>query len=227
MTFTRMETGKITKVTPYKDGRGYEILIGSTGFFFDSKYGVVPMVGDDITVYTKNFSTIRGVDINGKRIFYKSDEDLERDHREFCDRLDKEKKERFEKNKEKMDEQYENLPDCFKKRIDRFRKNNPNFRVDFEDYELFCCEQAIVIANTLKEPLKITEFKELGYEEQRKMVPDLSEDHSGNTFGMAVYLAYWYLQQPEAITMIAGALSPLVGSVEYEKKNERVSFDKI
>lgn len=45
-----------------------------------------------------------------------------------------------------MDVDYENLPDAFKKRIDRFRANNPDFRFEFESYELFCCMEAVKIA---------------------------------------------------------------------------------
>lgn len=66
------------------------------------------------------------------------------------------------------------------------------------------------------------------YEEQKILVPGLDDGHSGNTFGMSVYLAYWYLTKKDNVTKIQGALSPIVGSKEYEEKNKRISIsDKI
>jgi hypothetical protein len=38
-------------------------------------------------------------------------------------------------------------------------------------------------------------FKDISFDEQRKMVPGLSDKHSGNTFGMALQAAVAYLPQ--------------------------------
>lgn len=61
------------------------------------------------------------------------------------------------------------------------------------EYNLFCCEQGILIAETLKTKEKIIEFHKAKWEDQKKMVPIISDDHSGNTFGMSCHLAIAYI----------------------------------
>ena len=60
-------------------------------------------------------------------------------------------------------------------------------------YNIFCCEQAIIIANSLKTREKINEFHKADWNTQSKMVHGLSDDHSGNTFYMSCRLAIVYL----------------------------------
>lgn len=61
------------------------------------------------------------------------------------------------------------------------------------DYNLFACEQAILIADSLQSAEKIKEFYNMDWDVQKKMVPGLSDSHSGNTFGMACRIAAVYL----------------------------------
>jgi hypothetical protein len=208
------ETVVVSEVSESEDYYSISTEQG-TGFGFEKKYGVVPKKGDTITLHTKNWSIIRGMDLNGVKVFYKTDADLDREHKEWCEKNQREKEERFEKEKASLDAKYEALPKVFKDRIDKFRANNPKFRVDFEGYEMFTCEQAVVIADALKTKEAIEEFKNLDWAEQKAKVPLLDEGHSGNTFGCACALAYWYLEQPENVTKMYGALAPLVGSEEY------------
>jgi len=60
-------------------------------------------------------------------------------------------------------------------------------------YNNFCCEQGILIAESLRIKEKIMEFYKMEWDEQKKLVPGLDEGHSGNTFGMACKLAITYL----------------------------------
>lgn len=53
------------------------------------------------------------------------------------------------------------------------------------------------------------------YQRQKAEMPAMDEGHSGNTFGAATQLAYWWLTQPENIDKQYGALAPLVGSQDY------------
>lgn len=184
-------------------------------FGFSKTHGVTPKAGDAIIVHTKNGSTIRGIDLNGKKIFYKTDEDLEKEHKEWCDNNKKEKEAKFIEDKASLDASYNALPKCFKERIDKFRTNNPNFRVEYEGYEMFCCEEAIVIAKACKTAKGLREFQDMKHAEQVKFIPELSKEHSGNTFGASCSLAFWYLILPENVTKMHGALANLVGSEEY------------
>jgi hypothetical protein len=63
------------------------------------------------------------------------------------------------------------------------------------EYNLFAMEQAIVIAEALQTKETIIEFKDKGWDEQKKLVPGLDDGHSGNTFGMALRFAIAYLPQ--------------------------------
>lgn len=61
-------------------------------------------------------------------------------------------------------------------------------------YELFVCEQAVVIERAVPHTAPVLDafkaFHCLPWEQQRAQVPGLDDGHSGNTFGMAVSLAY-------------------------------------
>lgn len=207
------EISKIKNVSKW-DGGWYSITLeNGWGFGLDPKYNYIPKIGDIIKLHTINVTTIRGLDVNGINIYYKSDEQLEIERTEWLDNHEKEKQQRFLDHKEKMDEDYNSLPDVFKKRIDKFRNNNPRFRIDYEEYEVFCCKEAIKIAEYCKTPEKVEEFSNLKWKDQVKA--GISDRHSGNTFGCSVQLAYQYLNEKENIPLVYGALSPLVGSEEY------------
>lgn len=209
------ETRTITEVTKSKDW--FSISMSGTCCGLKAEYGVKPKIGDELTVHTKGgaFGTIRGMDLNGKRIFWKTDEDLEAERFEWLRKNEEEKQQKFNDNVAEMDERYNSLPNCFQERINKFRYNNDRFRVDYESYELFCCEQAVLIADQCKTADEVQLFAKKGWDDQLKQVPGLSHDHSGNTFGSACHLAYWYLTQPENVVKMHGSLSVLVGSEEY------------
>lgn len=209
---------EIRTITEVTDGK--EMISISTGAIccgLYKKYGVMPKVGDELTVHTKggSFGTIRGMDLNGKKIFYKTDEELEAERVEWLRKNEEDKQEKFKKQKKSLDASYDKLPKCFQERIDKYRNNNPRFRVDYEGYEMFCCEQAVEIAKACKTAEGVQKFQGLEWDKQKKMVKKLSEGHSGNTFGASVHLAYWYLQQPENVVKMHGSLATLVGSDEY------------
>jgi len=207
-------TGTLTKVEVKEDG--YFISIGSTCCFLEKKWMTVePKVGDTLTLHTKNLSTVRGAALNGVQIYYKSDAQLEQEYKYFCDKLKDARLKAFEENKGKMDADYEALPRFFKQRIDRFRANNPDFRVEYEPYEMFCCKEAVKIANAFSMGEDVESFKKLPYEEQKEVVPTLDDGHSGNTFGCACSLARAYLDAPDLVPQMHGALAPLVGGEEY------------
>jgi hypothetical protein len=176
--------------------------------------------GMKVRFYGKGFGyTVRGVAIEDKNdklkiIYYRTPKEAEQNHQKYYRNEDKKKQKKFEENKEAMDKEYESLPELFRKRIDRFRSGNSNFRRDFEGYEMFCCKEAIKIANALKTEDNIRKWKDLNYDEQKKLV-DIEDGHSGNTFGCSVTLAILYVSNPEFIIQSHGALATLVGCKEY------------
>ena len=181
-----------------------------TCFVLDKKYKVRPKKGDKVTLHCIRWSKIRGMDINGKRIFYKSDEQLDKEHEEWCRKYRKEKIQNFLKNKKSLDDDYSNLPGVFKRRIDKFRKNNPDFRVNYESYEMLCCKEAIKIASCFNTHKELENYEGCLFKKC-----SLDDGHSGNTYNCSKFLAYVYLKEPEKLKDVPGALAPLVGSKEY------------
>lgn len=207
----------IESVDGDSDDNGFYISANSSGFYLKKSNigGAVPKKGDKITIHVYGGSSIRGVDLNGKKLYYFTDAEIDAERKKRAEAYKKEQEERFEKEKDQLDADFDALPEIFQKRIERFRKNKPTFRVEFESYEMFCCKEAVKIANACKTPEKVKEFKELmSYEEQLEFA-EIDDGHSGNTFGCACALAYHYLTEKENVAKEHGALAPLVGSKEY------------
>lgn len=210
----------------FVDVRIKDVSVESTGWsiqredgwsFFVPNKGIEPKRGMIARFYGKGIGRpVRGLDLDGREVFYRTPAQQEAAHRRWCANLDRKRQRDFEKNRAQLDAEYGALPDVFKQRIDRFRAGNPDFRWQHESYELFTCTQAVLIAEALKTPEAVQAFRDLPESEQRKRVPGLSDQHSGNTFDCAVALASWYLSSnPEVVARLHGALTPLVGCDEY------------
>ena len=221
---------KETVVKSVDEGEAsYSIGLGSGGCIGLSKeHGVEPRVGDSIRLYGRGFGyTVRGIVINGRVAYYRTaDEERERHAREVAESQRK-KREQFEAEIAKHDAAYDALPPIFRRRVDRFRASGPDWRWEYEPYEVFCCQEAVKIANAFRghehsdsAGEALDAFAKAGYEEQRKTVPDLSDQHSGNTFGASVRLAYWWLAEPENVVREHGVLSVLVGCEAYGCRHE-------
>jgi len=216
------------------DDDGVWVRTRTGGFFLDSKRfkgkKILPKVGDRIVLYIHGGSAVRGIDIGstdqepGKNLFFLSDEEINKEREEWLEEHNRQKQEEYERNKDKYQKQYEALPPEFQQRIDEFKKNS-KFEVDLMAYELFCCEQAVLIANCLKTPEAVKEWAESD-ESRWNKVPDLDKGHSGNTMGVSTSMAYWYLKQPDVINRMHGSLAALTGSKPYEETNKRVKLAK-
>jgi hypothetical protein len=110
---------------------------------------------------------------------------------------------------------YAALPPVFQRRIERFRAGNPKFRQLYETYEVFCCEQALVLVNEVGSQEALKSFLHLSEDDRRALVPGWSEEHTNNTLGCSVALASGYLTDPEMVVNMHGALVALVGCAEY------------
>ena len=64
----------------------------------------------------------------------------------------------------------------------------------FDSYKHFACSQGILIANILETKERILEYNNLGsWEEQKRIVPGISDEHSGGTWSLAINAAVAYL----------------------------------
>lgn len=174
-----------------------------------------PKQGDTYRMYGKGIGyTVRGLFFNGRQVFYRTEKTQGTKNRLELEASERKQRAEFESGKADMDSRVAALPWIFQQRIEKFRRNNPEFRWKYESYELFVCEEAVLIADELETPEAVQEFSSLPYEEQRERVA-FSSGHSGNTFGAACRLAYLSLADESAVEQMHGALAPLVGSEEY------------
>lgn len=199
------------------DGDLWALVVEKNSHLYASKgdEGFIPKPGMTARFYGRGFGYgVRGVFVDGHKLSYMSLEEEHVSHQKWLAENQLKKIEAFEANKAEMDKRYDALPQAFRERIDRLRLKDPNFRIDSEGYEMFCIEQAIVIAEALRvDPVKISaktpqewttfykglfeSFVKESFSSQMAKVPGLDEGHSGGTMGGALRLAYWYLTLPE------------------------------
>lgn len=183
---------------------------------------ITPAKGDKLRVYGAGLGCrVRGVFINGEKYFYKTTEEQkeedEREAREYEAQL----KAEYESKKDGIQAKIDALPEVFQNRIAKFRNNSPNFW-KYEEYEVFVCEQALVFAKAFEPDsvdfvslsAAIQAFRELSPADQRKVVPDMSDDHSNNTFIAAISYAYLYLTSQETLANKHAAFAPIAGCKE-------------
>jgi len=205
----------VKKVERYKDA--WVIHTDDSSSFNMGDYGREPKPGDVVTLYYVNgrWTMFRGMDLNGVPLYFKTDAEVETERQASIVKHKAEQRQRFIDSKDELDAHYDALPDVFKQRIDKFRTGNPDFRWEYEAYEMFTCTQAVLIAEALKDEQSIVAFPDLPWEKQLAAVPGLSDGHSGNTFGAAVLLARLYVTNQEFVVKMHGAMVPLVGCEEY------------
>lgn len=204
-----------------KQGKNYSVKM-SDGFcvYIEGKHGVEPKVGMQIALWGKPFRTIRGIALDHNVLFYRTEAEEEARHKKWCEDEDEKRKRKFAKDKKKLDADYAALPDCFQRRLNKFRTNNPDFRWKYEGYEMFCCNEAMKIIKYFRHPGRDNAKQEfIDGKADNDKVGELAglamTEHSGNTYGMSVFLARLYFVDPEKVVQLHGALAPLVGSEEY------------
>jgi hypothetical protein len=219
----QFEDKVLSEVKKFNDS--YELKFNDGWCFsIDNKSGIIPKVGDSIRTYGKGIGfTIRGFFVNGKKVYYRTESQQEQKHKNWCKKERKKKVARLASEKDDRDKRVKALPESMQKRMQGFYERNKDFRIEFEPYELFCLEQAMIIANACKmetsgnHNFAIDEtFKKLTFDEQKKLVPEISDQHSGNTFGFSCLMAKFLLQgNDEYIIKNHGALCPMVGCSDY------------
>lgn len=194
----------------------WSILCGATEFGFHKKDGVHPKVGDTARFYGKGFGyRVRGLDINGIEVFYRTEAQADNEDHNEALKAKEQRKTEWQSKRTEYNERWAKLPQVFQDRISGFHKRNPDFGPEYEPYELFVCEQAVAFATALKTKSAISDFHRSSYEEQRKLVAEMSEEHSGNTFGTACMLSRLLIDRPDLVANAHGALCPLVGCADY------------
>lgn len=217
------EEGEVTRVKPAADGSGWAVTAGgwTCNLAATQSLGLTPKVGDTFTTFGQIGYLFHGQALNGQVLWYRSVEEEETARQEQTAADVREKHEQFDADRARLDADYDALPEPFRERINKFRATNPDFRWEYEAYELMCCTDAVKIAHhcwldkddeqTTAD--KILAFTDLPWEEQAKA--GIDGGHSGNSFQFAVRLALLWVNYPARVIAEHGALTPLVGCAEY------------
>ncbi len=215
--------GLIEKVVDHGDG-GWTVTFDG-GWCCDAPAGdIEPKVGDVFRTYGRMGRPFHGQALNGTLLWYETIEEQDEKRRQMLADMDAKRRANFAANKEQLDRDYDGLPPLFKMRIDRFRKANPDFRWEYESYEMFTCTQAVLLAGwaaELEAPAQaIDEWNALPDKDQLEAIPGWSDGHSGNTHECAVALAKQYVTNRERVAIMPGAMSPLVGTADYSDRED-------
>lgn len=173
---------------------------------FDEMRGVVE-VGDEIELETRGLSLITGVRRDGVWLFRKTDEDLDREHREVIERNQRQREDLLDKMRDEWQARTDALPDWVRVRIDKFAES-PLFERDGWGYELTVAELAVMYAE-LDEPDMYSTTPAIDEYAER-------EGTSGNQHGCAAALAKMHLRG-ESLAGTVSALTPLTGAPYYEE----------
>lgn len=211
----------IAKVTESEDSYCIETNTGAGFGGILKPVKIVPKVGQEVKLYLHRGWNVRGVDLDGHELFFKTDAELEAEHQEMLKKSIKEKEGRRQRfNKEFADPNSEfnkrlgALPRVFKQRFKKYFRLGEEFW-DVAWYELVSCETAFKIAYACRSRQNIHKFYEMDWEKQKEMIPALEDGLSGNMFNFACHMASIYLRNSKNIRHVRGALSPLVGSKPY------------
>jgi len=186
----------VERVTQYREGDAEIRFAGGLCFCLGKEHKGKIKAGDTVRTYSTQGSLIRGMDVNGERLFYKTDEQLEAEHQEQVAESEREHLRHFKKKEPEIKRQISALSPRLKARMERFLKETPDFLKKGDgQYELFILVEADKIAMHLRPKL------EQDYSEKNvrracvafRDCPDYtvaSKEHSGNTFGCALQLAF-------------------------------------
>ena len=139
----------------HEDGAGFGLSREQTG---DREF----KPGDEMRVITFQGSRIKGVywraagESEWDTLWHYTDAEMSAKIAEERIGFQHKKAREFAVDREKLDLAYEHLPEPFQRRIDKYRLNNPEFRASYEKYEMMCCEQGVLFAETA--------LKKVGYE---------------------------------------------------------------
>lgn len=181
-----------------------------------------PKPGDKMRTWGSIGQPIRGIAVNDDVLYYRSPEEQKVHLDKVTEEHQSKLKAEFEKDREQLDKRIANLPTEFQQRFEGYhRAGGDDWRINFEAYELFCCEQAVALVECFQEAgenvedtvtsiAKWADTKD--FKKQKEKFPKLSEDHSNNTFGHMVRMAMLFLAKPELVERAHAAVAPLIGS---------------
>lgn len=217
-TDTEYTEERIAEVTPYEAGDGWSLHFEGCGIGCPGDLcAQAPAVGETARLYGKGLgSVVRGLIIEGRVYYYRTEEQEKARHAEWVEKQVLARAEMLEAERIDRDARRAKLPEAFQQRLNEYERRNPNWRREYESYELGVCEDAARIAAHFgSDQEALRRFGSQSWEEQFATVPGLFNGHSGNSWGMVLQLAIRYQRGPKFVAGAHGALCGLVGCAEY------------
>ena len=196
--------GIIRSVDTRSDEEWTVVLESGTGCIVPSGQWE-PKVGDTFTIFGTLGFPFYGQELNGALLWYDSPEQEVAKREADRAALIAKRKREFAESLAQLDADFDSLPESFQRRISRFRSEDPDFRWRSEAYEMFCCKQAVLLAewarsdgSTGSEAVeRVRVWSEDSVAAQMASIPGWSDEHSGNTFWGSVSLASALLRGDE------------------------------
>lgn len=181
--------------------------------FVGAEYGIEPKVGDHFTSWGGTF--MRGMAINDHVLYYRTRAEQDIENEKERARMKADRVAEYEGKRATYDAKVAALPVPLRARVEAFRAFKPEWRWDYEPYELACCEEAARLAAHFKTGDALKAFSSLGYDAQKAEYPEMDDGHSGNTWSMSIRLAWLLCEKPDLLVKEHGAMCPLVGCEDY------------
>lgn len=207
---------KLTDVTPGEEG--WTLEMSGLGIWCPSDQCTqAPAVGETVRLYGKGLGyQVRGIIIEGRVYYYRTEEQEAQRHTDWVRDETRKKRELLERTRGERDARRSALPAVFQERLATYEKRKPDWRAEFELYELSVCEDAARIAAHFGSDLEALErFRKQPWNEQSALISGLFDGHSGNSWDAAVGLAGRYMRDPAFVKGAHGALCGLVGCRNY------------
>ena len=190
---------------------------GGTGLGVSLKESQVPLEkGDVVRLYGRGFGQpVRGVALEENGVptrvyYYMNREDYEQERVAKAARALADRAAEYKAKEPEYRARIAALPEVFQDRFARFEKHcGEEWMVENLTYELFTCEQAVLIAGAGIGDFAV--FRGLPWDEQKAAVPGLDDGHSGNTFGASLNMAAMYTQKAERVPFAHAAIHGLLG----------------
>lgn len=212
------EEGTVKKLSE-RDGRVTSITLDtSIGCGWPHEASADPSIGDRVRIIGPFGRPFYGMAINGRLVWWLTPVEREQRRMDALVKMRADRERRFVEAEARLDAEYEALPPVFRQRIRQLReRGGRDWRVENESYEMFCCTEAVKIAEHFESAAEIERWYRLPYQEQRAEWDGFAEGHSGNTFAAACTYAAWFADNPHSERLVAApqAISPLAGDPRY------------
>ena len=226
---TEYQEQKINKVIPDVTPQGFQgwtVCCQDGGcLFIPGNDDIAPTPGEVMRTYGRGFGyPVRGIVIGGRVYKYQTDAQMHAEFKAAQASGNAKKKAAFDADRTTFDAKVAALPPAFRERMEGFLATSPDWGWKLGGYELFVCTEAVKILDVIPMADGIKSFHAASMDDQKALVPTLEyNQHSGNTFGMAVSLAHIACTNVELVPKMHAAMCALVGCEDAGCWGQRAS----